>query len=256
MECLPRARAIIAGIVAATSLLQAENQWVMPSTETLHYSVEWRLVTAGNAKMVFQKNAPGANLGASANLYLESTGLVAKLFKVKDHYKSNYEGDFCAVDSRLEAQEGKRHRETTVHFDRAAAKASYLERDLIKNSIVKQTEVAIPECVKDIVGGFYQLRRLNLQPGQNTTIRLSDGKKSAEVRVEAQEWETIKTANNTKYRALRYEAFIFHGALYDRGAKAHVWISDDEKRLPVQIKLRFSLAVGTVTLQLDKEERN
>lgn len=256
MQCPPGAKAIIAGIVAASSLVQAESQWTMPAIETLHYNVEWRLINAGTAKIVFQKNPPGSNAGASANLSLESTGMVAKLYKVNDHYRSNYEGDFCAVDSKLDASEGKRRRETTVRFDRVAGKANYLERDLVKNNIVKQTEVAIPDCVKDIVGGFYQLRRLNLQPGQSATVRLSDGKKSADVRVEAQDWETIKTPGNTKHRAMRYEAFIFHGALYDRSAKAYVWISEDEKRLPLQIKIRLNVAIGTVTLQLEKEERN
>jgi hypothetical protein len=256
MQCPPGAKAIIAGILAASSLVQAEGQWAMPATETLHYNVEWRLINAGTAKMVFQKNPPGANSGASANLWLESAGMVAKLYKVSDHYRSNYEGDFCAVDSKLDATEGKRHRETTVRFDRSQGKAHYLERDLLKNAVVKQTEVAIPDCVKDIVGGFYHLRRLNLQPGQNTTMRVSDGKKSAEIRVEAQEWENIKTTSGAKYRAMRYEAFIFHGALYERSAKAYIWISDDEKRLPVQVKIRLNVALGTVTLMLDKEERN
>lgn len=256
MQWPPGAKAIIAGILAASTLVQAENQWTMPGTETLHYNVEWRLINAGTAKIVFQKNPPGTNAGASANLALESVGMVAKLFKVNDLYRSRYEGDFCVVDSKLDATEGKRHRETTVRFDRAAGKASYLERDLIKNSIVKQTEVAIPDCVKDIVGGFYHLRRLNLQPGQNTTMRVSDGKKAADIRVEAQEWEEIKTASGAKHRAMRYEAFIFHGALYERSAKAYVWISDDEKHLPVQVKVRLNVAIGTVTLLLDKEERN
>jgi hypothetical protein len=253
MQHLPGAKALVAVLVAAI-VANAENTARLPAQETLTYGIEWRLISAGIATLNLKQSPPPANQGWSANLRLESAGLVSKLYKVIDLYRSNYEGNFCTTDTFLDAKEGKRHRETTVKFDRSTAKASYLEKDLVKNSIVKQTEVAIPPCVKDILGGFYHLRTLQLQPGQSATVRMSDGKKSADVRVEAQEWEEIKTKAG-KFKTMRYEAFLFNGVLFERSAKLHIWVSDDEKRLPVQIKLKLSVAVGTITLQLEKEER-
>lgn len=254
MQVAPSAKAIIAVFLAA-SLTGAENPSIFPSHETLHYGIEWRLITAGMAKLSLKQNPPAANQGWSSQLQLESTGLVSKLYKVLDQYKANYESGFCATDSFLHSLEGKRRRETTVRFDRTSNKASYLEKDLVKNNVVKQVEITIPECVKDVLGGLYQLRTLQLQPGQSTTIRMSDGKKASEVRVEAQEWEEIKTKAG-RFKTMRYEAFLFNGVLYDRSAKVHIWVSEDEKRLPVQIKLRLNVAIGTITLQLEKEERS
>lgn len=247
------AKAILVVSIAA-SLTQGENTGNLPERETLHYGIEWRLINAGIAKLTLHQNPAPQNPGGTARLDLESAGLVAKLYKITDKYRTSYEGGFCATDSHLDAQEGKRHRETTVKFDQSAKKASYLEKDLHKNTVVKQTEVAIPECVKDILGSLYVLRNSKLQPGQSGTVRISDGKKAPEVKVEAQEWEEITTKAG-KFKTIRYEAHLFNGVLYERSARAHIWISQDEKRLPVQIKLKLSLAVGTITIQLEKEER-
>jgi len=88
------------------------------------------------------------------------------------------EGDFCAVSTALDAMERTRHRETRVTYDYSKGKASYVERDLIKNSVTKTAEVDIPPCTRDIIGALYKLRTLKLEPGQSTQLALSDGKKS------------------------------------------------------------------------------
>lgn len=258
MQFLPGSKTMLAVGILASGLTGADsktNTVPLPPHETLQYGVEWRLISAGLAKLSLHENPPAANRGWSSQLHLESTGLVSKLYKVVDQYRANYEGGFCATDTFLNSAEGKRRRETTVRFDRTAAKASYLERDLVKNNIVKQVETVVPECVHDILGGLYQLRTLRMQPGQSSTIRMSDGKKASEVRVEAQEWEEVKTKAGN-FKTLRYEAFLFNGVLFERPAKVFIWVSEDEKRLPVQIRLKLNVAIGTITLQLEKEDRS
>jgi hypothetical protein len=42
--------------------------------------------------------------------------------------------------------------------------------------------------------------------------------------------------------------------VYPRKGRVFVWLSDDTKRIPVQIRLRMAFPVGTVTLQLEKAE--
>jgi hypothetical protein len=193
--------------------------------------------------------------GADASLMLESGGIVSKLYKVKDHYKVNYEDAFCATSSVLDAAEGKRHRETKVSFDRGKNKASYLERDVTKDQVVRREEIEVPNCVHDVVSGLLRLRHMKLDVGQSAQLPMSDGKKSVAVKVEAQEREKIKTKAGT-FNTIRYEAFLFNGVLYGRKARVFVWISDDDRRVPVQIRLRLQFTIGTITLQLEKEERS
>ena len=56
-----------------------------------------------------------------------------------------------------------------------------------------------------------------------------------------------------KFKTIRFEVDILNSVVYQRKGRAWVWISDDAKRLPVQIRLRMSFPVGTVTLGLEKE---
>jgi Protein of unknown function (DUF3108). len=185
---------------------------------------------------------------------VESTGMVSSLYRIHDVYTVVYDEPFCAASSTLDSLEGKRHHETKVTFDRAAGHATFLERDLLKNSIIRTTGVDTPNCVVEVLGAMRRLRALAPPVGQTVQIDMSDGRKSSPVKVEAQEREKIKTPLGT-FNAIRYEAFLLNGVVYPRKGRLFIWLSDDEKHLPVQVKLKLPFPVGTVTLQLQKEER-
>lgn len=216
---------------------------------TLRFGIEWRLVRAGLATL---KWAP-ATQGFQGDLHLESAGLVNKLYRVNDEYRIQMTKGLCATSILLHAEEGKRRRETRVAFD--GGKASYIERDLLKNNVVLAKETPVPPCVHDYIGGLNKLRGYKLEPGQSVQIPMTDGKKFAEVRVEAQEREQVKTPSGT-YQAMRYEVFMFNDVLIRRKARMFVWLTEDARKLPVQLRVRLQFLVGTITLQLEKEERS
>lgn len=225
----------------------------LTSPETFLYNIEWRLVTAGKAKLEWIPTPP-PRAGGRVNLHLESAGLVSKLFKVEDDYSANLNAAFCAQSSQFTSHEGTRHRETRITYDGERRKATYLERDLNRNAIVDSKEIDIPECVHDVIGGVYLLRTLNLEPGMSTEVPVSDGKKSAMAKVEAQQREDVKTPEGI-YKTIRYEVYVFDNVLFRRSAHLNVWLSDDRRRLPVQIRVRMPFTIGTVTLQLAKHEQ-
>ncbi len=105
----------------------------------------------------------------------------------------------------------------------------------------------------DVIGGLYYLRTLNLEPGQNAQIPVSDGRKFAMARVEAQAREDVKTAAGS-FKTIRYEIFLFNGVLYQRSARLDVWLTEDRRRLPVQVRVRMPFTIGTITLELQKVE--
>jgi hypothetical protein len=225
----------------------------LPGKETLNYNIEWRLFTAGKAKVELT-NIAGTKPGLQANLHLESTGIVSKLFRVEDDYTAILNPNYCAQSLQMTTHEGNRQRETKVTFDPEAKKASYLERDLAKNNAtVLAQETEIPSCVHDVLGGLFFIRTLNLEPGQSAQIPVSDGKKSVMVKVEAQAREEVKTPDGT-FKTIRYEVYLFNGVLYKRPAHLNLWVSDDRRRLPVQIRVRMTFTIGTILLQLEKHE--
>ena len=78
--------------------------------------------------------------------------------KIHDVYRVDYDEPFCATGAVMDSQEGKRHHETKVTYDRAANRATYLERDVIKNAVLHSDEIAIPSCVQEVIGAFMKLR--------------------------------------------------------------------------------------------------
>lgn len=232
---------------AASPPIADAGFFALPQREELSYRAEWRLIHAGNARLHWQPGAEGS--GWRTQLKLESVGLVSRLYRVNNEYISELDSGLCALNSVLKAYEGRRRRETLVTFDAAERKASLLERDLVKGAIVDQREIEIPGCVHDVIGGLYRLRVMRLEPGQVVQLPISDGKKSVLARVEAQEREKI-TAGGVTYQTIRYEAFLFNNVLYRRSGRLFVWLTDDERRLPVRIRVRLPFYIGTITLEL------
>jgi len=222
-----------------------------PSKEVLSYNIEWRLITAGKARLEWNALPPRGGYQLSA--HVESIGFVSKLFKVEDDYHANLNPGLCIENSQLLAHEAARRRETKITYDAEARKARYVERDTAKNTVLDNKEIDIPECVHDVIGGIYFLRTLNLEPGQSTEIPVSDGRKSVMARVEAQQREDVRIPGGP-YKTIRYEIYLFDNVLYRRSAHLNVWLTDDRRRLPVQIRVRMQFTIGTITLQLANSE--
>ena len=217
-----------------------------PDPGKLTYDIEWRLIHAGDAVLELH-NSEG-------RMKLDSAGLVSALFKVDDTYTVRYEQGFCASESQMESKEGKRHRQTTVTYDRSQNRATWVERDVLDNNkVLRRSQADIPHCVHDVLAGILALRGVSIEPGQSTLAPMSDGRRSAQVKVDAQEREEVTTPAGT-FKTIRYEANLMNGVIYQRKCRVFVWITDDAKRTPVQIRLRLAFPIGTVTLQLQKEE--
>ena len=236
--CLP--------LLGLATFAPAQNA-ALPAHEMLTYSIEWRLITAGRVRLEWQQ----ARTSSQINLKLESVGLVSKLFRVEDVYQANLNQEGCAESTLLTSQEGSRQRETRVTYD--DHKASYLERDRAKNIVLSAQDTEIPSCVHDVAGGLYFLRTLNIEPGHSANVAVTDGKKSVVARVEAQQREDVKTPAGV-FHTVRYEAYLFNNVLYRRPAHLHVWLTDDRRKLPVQIRVRMQIAIGTISLLLEQHE--
>jgi hypothetical protein len=224
----------------------------LPGRESLQYNVEWRLITAGKARLDWT-SLPGVRGGFESKLHLESTGLVSKLFKVEDDYISRLNSSLCVQTAHSVTHEGVRQREAHTTFDYDTRKASYLERDRVRNTTLIQREIEIPACVHDVIGGLYFLRTLNVEVGQAIQVPVSDGKKVANARVESQQREDVKTPAGT-FHTVRYELFLFNNVLWNRSGHLYIWFTDDRRRIPVQIRFRLPFTIGTITLQLEKME--
>ena len=228
---------------------RASDPAEFPFPERLVYRVEWRLITAGTATIDLTSTPDGK---WHNKLKIESAGVLTRLYRVADTYNVTTDRKFCLVNSDLNAEENKRHIVARTWFENAA-NLHYEEKDLIKNLTV-QRELAVPPCAREIAGALASLRLLRLETGKSTNMPVTDGKKLVNARVESQARESL-SLEGKKYQTIRYEAFLFDNVLYRRKGRLFIWISEDQERIPVQIRLQLGFPIGNITVQLDKQER-
>jgi len=218
------------------------------AAETLHYKAEWRLMHAGNIVLAYSP--------AGAQMTLESVGLVSKLYRVNDEYRVQFRnGSRCSETIFFKIEEGKKRHEARANFPAAPGKSSYVETDLLTKETIRTTELDVPACIHDVISALAQLRTNPRPADTEFTLPISDGRKFANVKVRRHGKERIKTEAGT-YQAVKYEAGLMNGVIYRRSGKMFFWLTDDERRLPVRVRMQMSLFFGTVTIDLVKEDRS
>jgi hypothetical protein len=221
-----------------------------PYPEKLEYRIEWRLITAGVAQIEHSQIGPNWQ----TKLNLQSAGMVNRLYRVDDNYRTLTNDKFCGINATLDAQEGKRHRFSNLSFDNGKRKLHFEERDLVKNQVTSK-EIDIAPCTHEILGALEALRMMRVDPGKNIAMPVTDGKKTVMARIEAQAREKVEIDNKT-YNTIRYEAYLFDNVLYTRKGRLWLWMTDDAARVPVQIRVRLGFPIGNITLTLDKDEKS
>lgn len=221
-----------------------------PYPEKLSYRVEWRLVTAGKVTVQLSRPSPDH---WQLDLDLQSAGMVSRLYKVLDRYEVISNDHFCASTSVLDAQEGNRHRLTRLTFENSRHKVEFDERDLTNNTTWKRV-LDIAPCTHDVAGALAAMRFMNVELGQSATLPITDGKKMVNARVDAQSRENVTIAGKT-YDTIRYEAFLFDNVLYKRKGRLFIWLTDDADRTPVQLRFQLGFPIGTVSLALNKQQK-
>lgn len=228
-----------------------------PSGETLSYAISWRLFTAGEARMHIESHpvTDGSVPHWQASISVISTGFVSLLYKVEDTMVSNFEntrsGLMCSISLVKTLNEGRRHRETHIDFQRDRKVAVIKETDLAKGQVLRQAENPIPACAYDVISALYYVRSMPLEVGRNFEIQVNDGGKTLPIIVEVQAKEEVKTNAGT-FRAVRVEPKVFGGTLFRRSGRMLIWFSDDPQRLLLQLKAK--LFVGTISAILQQVE--
>jgi hypothetical protein len=140
--------------------------------------------------------------------------------------------------------------ENTVSFDYHKSKAVLDQKNLKKNE-TRHEEHEIPGCVTDILSGIYYVASLPLEPGRSFLFPLNDGGQTVNVSLKVEAREQIKTPAGT-FNTVRVQPEAPSGVLKDKG-KIWIWYSDDNPRVPVQMRARMYW--GTLTFSLLRIEK-
>lgn len=231
---------------ASVRILPAPASFHFPDRQKLVYSVQWHMLNAGTATILARPSEGGEQLTSTA----DSTGMANHLYPVHDHVEALIDPrTFCTQSIAKHNEEGPRRLERNIHFNYSQTKSEIDDRDL-KNGRTKHAEFHIPDCVTDLVAGFFYVSSLPLGPGFSETFPLNDGGETTVVRVQVEGREKVQVPSG-QFSTLRVKAQPILGPMQGKGA-IWAWVAEDP-RLPVEIKSK--LGVVTLVFRLQRIER-
>ena len=217
-----------------------------PQRQTLTYTVDWRVFTAGTAVIHFEQSGDRERIAASA----DTSGAINMIFHVADNFQSDFDRTKgCTYDFNKQTVEGRRQINSTLHLDYANAKSILDEKNQVTGQ-TKHLEAPVGSCLTDLLTGVFYASSLPMSLGHNFVIPVVDAQRTVPVTMKVEGREEIKTTLGT-FNTLRVQPTADAGVVKNRG-NIWIWYTDDERHLPVQMRAR--LFWGTITFRLTGNE--
>jgi hypothetical protein len=240
---------LCAPIFAAIALAQQFPQlppprpgYTFPQKQTLTYSVDWRVFSAGTATVHFEDMGDNERIMATA----ETAGAIDLLFHASDHFQSSFDrAKGCTLEFNKQTLEGRRQINSTLKLDYTQSKSILDEKNLVTGQS-KHVESAIPGCMTDLLTGIFYASSQLMEVGHNFTLPVVDAMHNVPVTMKVEGREEIKTPLGN-FKTIRVQPTADAGVVKNRG-NIWVWYTDDDRHLPVQMRAR--LFWGTITFRL------
>ncbi|MGE5892576.1 MAG: DUF3108 domain-containing protein [bacterium] len=235
-------KAIGALIVVCLGLLCAASVSAFTAPERLEYNVQWLGIYAGTAVMSLEKS--GANYLIKTEA--KSADYVSLFYRVEDSAWSVVDGSQGVfgypLNYHLKTREGRHRKDKEVVFDRKSKKALYT------NHIDgKKEEFSVAGDMHDPLSGFFAVRNLVMNVGSTVKVRIFDSKKTWDVEVEVLRKEKVTVPAGT-FDTVVVKPKLQSEGIFSRKGDMYIWLTDDEKKIPVVLKTK--VAIGSVTAEL------
>ncbi len=217
-----------------------------PARQTLTFTVDWRVFTAGTAVFHLEQQGTEQKVTATA----DTVGGVTMLFPVVDRFQSAFDMKTgCSAGFSKQIQEGRRKVSSDLTFDYGQGKQHLLDKNLVKGTQKEQT-ASIPACVTDALSGIFYAATQPMTVGQSFGFPLADAMRTVTMVMKVEGKEEIKTPAGT-FQTVRVQPTAEEGVVRNRGT-IHIWYTDDPRHMPVQMQAR--LFWGTITFHLQSYE--
>ena len=251
-------------LILLSSSIQSEPFLV---GEKFDYSITWGIITVGHATMSIPDKV---NFNGCDCLILETTAtgttFINKIFPVKDSIISYWElKTKRTFRSEKNLNEGNYHRHTATTFDYAARKAYWKEIQfsgntetgkLKPNTKWKNKEGIIeklPEEFQDILSAIYYNRShpKKAEVGTSFVIDLFDDVKITKLKMVIHKKEKLNIKLNEKeveFDSIITQPFYETTGIFKASGDIKIWISDDERRIPLKIVAKVPYVGNVVTI--------
>ena len=205
------------------------------SGEKMTFQVRWSFILAGEATIELLPVTKISEEDAYHFLFTAKTSEFVDIFyKVRDRIESYTDISMHHSLFYSRSHEGKSVKDTTVEFDWDKNQAQYSRIGGNK----KIDPLPIPEGTFDPLSVFFAFRMSNLDLKKEISIPVTDGKQVALGKVNVIKEEKV-IVNGTSYDTFLVEPELGDiGGVFEKSkdAKLQVWVTSDDRRIPVRIK--------------------
>lgn len=222
-----------------TEIKGGSFQMARSSREKFSYDIYWLGVHVGDASLEMVDINGLLTITSRAN----SSGFISTFYKVDDYAESVIRGGF-PVHFKIRQHEGKYKSDKETIFDTGNKSIAFFNH--LKGT--KYEHSFADGVAWDVVSGFFYLRTQPLEPGKTRYINIFDSNKfyKAEVNILRREKIEIRGIGEVNTVIVRPE--LKTEGLFQRKGDVLIWLTDDEKRIPVRIETK--VPVGEVVAEL------
>lgn len=208
--------------------------------EKLEYQLRWENVPAGSAwlEVLPIKDINGQQVYHFA-LIAESNAFVDIFYKVRDRIDAYADTDMTrSMHYAKKQREGRHEKDEIIEFDWENDKAHY------SNYGEKKDPIPLMDGSFDPLSAFYYTRTMEFDVGQELERPITDGQKNVIGRLKVVGRETIQLLNGKTFDTYRIEPEMNHvGGVFkeSKGAKIQLWVTADERRIPVRIQSKVAI---------------
>ncbi len=244
MKILKESVLLCLALWASSELLFAPPTDAAPpvNDETFQYRLTWNGIRAGTAWLGIKKEGSQIKIFSK----VRSADFISLFYEVNDVVESILEpvdGLYPGRPShyRIKIKEGKHRRDKEVFFNTNTA--------FYRDNIKKETkEFPIPDEIFDPLSAFFSVRFSHFEVGKSVYVTVFDSKKVWDVEVQVLKKETVELKKGPVNTILIKPLMQSEGIFYRKG-EILIWLTDDERRLPVMLKTK--VLIGSVVAEIE-----
>lgn len=207
--------------------------------ERLTFSVRYGFIRAGEASLEIEgiesiNDHPCYHVVSRA----KSNSFFDRVFRVRDTVESWMDADFLfSRRFHKKLREGGYRNETIVQMDQENRLAVYQDGGIFE----------FPAGAHDPLSAFYYVRTLELEPGMRISLESHADRKNYPLEVTVHGREEVDTPAG-KFQCLVLEPTLRSPGLFKHEGKLTIWLTDDDRRMPVLMKSK--VAIGSISVIL------
>jgi len=208
--------------------------------ETLVFELKYGFIAAGDAVMMIQELATErGRLCYHIVSVAESKPFFSVFFRVRDVAESYMDvRDLVSLRFEKHIQEGDFRSDDVALFDQDRHVALYPKRDQL---------VPLSLAAQDILSSLYYVRMMDLEVGGSVSIENHADKKNYPLEIQVLRRERVDVPAGT-FDCVVVEPKLKGAGLFRHSGRLWVWLTDDERHLPVLMKSK--VIIGSVAAVL------